>query len=144
MLICYCFIDIDRRTKLLTCRKGVFPSWNSKKHEILVTIDSSYPPSPGGMMEKRGDYCTHCAPSQLKNTEVNTLLKTLFLNSLLKASFTFVLGEILLQPSRFFIVNTILRNGPSQEWSWFCILVILRKTCRSIKNPWNIVSSVSK
>lgn len=77
-------------------------------------------------------------------TQVNTLLKTLFLNSLLKASFTFVLGEILLQPSRFFIVNTILRNGPSQEWSWSCILVILRKRCRSIKNPWNIVPSVSK
>lgn len=82
MLICYCFIDIDRRTKLLTCRKGVFPSWNSKKHEILVTIDSSYPPSPGGMMEKGGDYCTHCAPSQLKNTEVNT-----FKNALFKQSF---------------------------------------------------------
>ena len=55
------------------------------------------------------------AASQLRNTDiVNTLLKTLFLNSLLKASLVFVLGEALLQPSRFFIVNTTLRNGPSK------------------------------
>ena len=56
-----------------------------------------------------------------------------------KASQALDLKETLIQPSRFLVVNTILRNSPTKEWSWSCLLDVPRKTCRVMRNPWKII-----